>query len=132
MMSAFRASRRLRSPRGACLYTEQLADDCAAAARDERYLRSPAEMASSFADLPELLDNTHELATRLNLELRLGESSLPPIRRPVDDEHHLRRRGAPRPAGASRRNAGRRDAGYAERLDSELGVICRWGSRATS
>ena len=38
----------------------------------EQYLKSADEMAALFADVPDALDNTVALATRCNLELRLG------------------------------------------------------------
>jgi DNA polymerase-3 subunit alpha len=44
---------------------------------EEQYLRTPREMAELFADIPEALENTVEIARRCNLELRLGEPSLP-------------------------------------------------------
>ncbi|WP_186343152.1 DNA polymerase III subunit alpha [Allochromatium palmeri] len=44
---------------------------------EEQYLRTPAEMAELFADLPEALENTVEIAKRCNLELRLGKNYLP-------------------------------------------------------
>jgi DNA polymerase-3 subunit alpha len=98
---------------------------------DEQYLRSPQEMAELYADLPELLDNTVELATRLNLELKLGKSSLPayPVPSGSSTEQYLHeeaRRGleARLSAGASR--VADRDS-YASRLDTELGVICQMG-----
>ena len=43
----------------------------------EQYLKSPEEMAELFADLPEALENTVELAKRCNLELSLGTYYLP-------------------------------------------------------
>jgi len=42
-----------------------------------QYLRSPAEMAELFSDLPEAITNTVEIAKRCNLLLRLGEYFLP-------------------------------------------------------
>ena len=44
---------------------------------EEQYLRSPAEMALLFADCPEALENSVEIAKRCNLELNLGKSFLP-------------------------------------------------------
>jgi DNA polymerase-3 subunit alpha len=44
---------------------------------DQQYLRSPAEMAELFADIPEALENSVEIAKRCNLELTLGKSFLP-------------------------------------------------------
>lgn len=43
----------------------------------QQYLRSPAEMIELFADLPEAIENTVEIAKRCNLELTLGENYLP-------------------------------------------------------
>ncbi|MBK1693968.1 DNA polymerase III subunit alpha [Chromatium weissei] len=43
----------------------------------EQYLRTPAEMIELFADLPEALQNTVEIAKRCNLELTLGKNYLP-------------------------------------------------------
>jgi DNA polymerase-3 subunit alpha len=43
----------------------------------QQYLRTPAEMSELFADAPEALANTVEIARRCNLDLRLGESVLP-------------------------------------------------------
>ncbi|AFL73095.1 DNA polymerase III subunit alpha [Thiocystis violascens] len=44
---------------------------------DEQYLRTPGEMAELFADLPEALENSVEIAKRCNLELTLGKNYLP-------------------------------------------------------
>jgi len=43
----------------------------------EQYLRGPEEMAERFADLPEALANSVEIARRCNLELVLGKTFLP-------------------------------------------------------
>ena len=43
----------------------------------QQYLRTPEEMAELFADVPEALANTVEIARRCNLDLTLGESVLP-------------------------------------------------------
>ena len=57
----------------------------------QQYLRTPAEMAALFADIPEALTNTVEIARRCSLALRLGEMRLPAY--PVPDgssaERHL-------------------------------------------
>jgi DNA polymerase-3 subunit alpha len=63
--------RTLDDPRRAKLYSEQ------------QYLRSPAEMAELFADLPEALANSVEIARRCNLEITLGKNFLPDF--PVPD-----------------------------------------------
>ena len=44
---------------------------------DQQYLRSTEEMLALFADIPEALQNTVEIAKRCNLELTLGENFLP-------------------------------------------------------
>ncbi len=44
---------------------------------EQQYLRSPAEMCELFADIPEALENSVEIARRCNLELTLGENVLP-------------------------------------------------------
>jgi len=43
----------------------------------EQYLRSSEEMAKTFADLPQVLDNTIAIAQRCNLEIKFGEYVLP-------------------------------------------------------
>ena len=52
---------------------------------DQQYLKSATEMAELFADLPEALENTVEIARRCNLEVELGSSFLPDF--PVPDAH---------------------------------------------
>jgi DNA polymerase-3 subunit alpha len=49
----------------------------------QQYLRSPAEMAELFADIPEALENTVEIARRCNVELTLGKNFLPDF--PIPD-----------------------------------------------
>lgn len=44
---------------------------------DQQYLRSTEEMLALFADIPEALENTVEIAKRCNLKLTLGENFLP-------------------------------------------------------
>ncbi len=44
---------------------------------DQQYLKTPDEMATLFADLPEALENSVELARRCNLELEFGKNYLP-------------------------------------------------------
>ncbi|MGE4073476.1 MAG: DNA polymerase III subunit alpha [Lysobacterales bacterium] len=45
----------------------------------EQYLKSPAEMALLFADMPEALENTVDLARRLTLTLKTGTYYLPEV-----------------------------------------------------
>ena len=50
---------------------------------DNQYLRSAAEMGELFADIPEAIENSYEIARRCNLDLELGKSVLPAF--PVPD-----------------------------------------------
>src|SRR5690349_4304522 len=45
----------------------------------ENYMKTPAEMLETFADLPEALAATVEVADMVDLKLRLGETLLPPF-----------------------------------------------------
>ncbi len=102
---------------------------------EEQYLKTPAEMAELFADAPELLVNTVEIAKRCSLEIKLGASMLPayPVPSGCSTEGYLReqaQRGLAerlaRGARAARRGA--RPARRIEaRLELELGVICSMG-----
>ena len=44
---------------------------------DQQYLKTPEEMAALFADLPEALENTVEIAKRCNIVVQLGKNFLP-------------------------------------------------------
>jgi DNA polymerase-3 subunit alpha len=57
-----------------------------------QYLRSAAEMAELFADLPEALENTVEIAQRCNLQLTLGQAVLPefPVPEGMTTEEYFR------------------------------------------
>ena len=100
---------------------------------EEQYLKSPAEMAELFADAPELLANTLEIAKRCSLEIRLGASMLPayPVPAGSSTEEFLReesKRGLKARLAASPALCGTAAvAGYEARLDLELGVICSMG-----
>ena len=102
---------------------------------EEQYLRSPQEMASLFADIPEALENSVELARRLNVVIRLGKPSLPayPVPAGQTTEGHLREESA---LGLERRMrvlnavAGAVPVDRAlheHRLATELDVICQMG-----
>ncbi len=98
----------------------------------EQYLKSPREMADVFADLPELLDNTVELATRCNLELSFGTYFLPAF--PVPSEHTLdsfirsqSHEGLDKRLAAHDPAPGFAREDYAQRLDRELDVIVQMG-----
>ena len=96
----------------------------------QQYLRTPREMALLFADVPEALANSVEIARRASLILRLGEMHMPHY--PVPDgssaADFLRSESA---RGLARRLAAEHDAARIEqrqaRLQSELDVICQMG-----
>ena len=96
---------------------------------NEFYLRSTDEMASSFAEWPEALESTLEIAERCDVELELGGQLIPRYPTPdgADEGEYLRslvaqglreRYGDPPPADAL------------ERADYELGVIDKMGFNA--
>ncbi|MEM8787223.1 MAG: DNA polymerase III subunit alpha [Pseudomonadota bacterium] len=89
---------------------------------DQHYFKTQDEMAALFADLPEALDNTVEIARRCAFRARTRDPILP---RFADDEIEELRRQAR--AGLTDRLAVIPHAGpvedYEKRLDFELGVI---------
>jgi DNA polymerase-3 subunit alpha len=50
---------------------------------EEQYFKTQAEMAELFADLPEALENSLEIAKRCNIELTLGKNFLPDFPTPA-------------------------------------------------
>jgi DNA polymerase-3 subunit alpha len=104
---------------------------------EQQFLRTPAQMIELFADIPEAIANTVEIAKRCSLELKLGKSVLPPY--PVPDgtttEDFLRDEAASGlvlriaqviahpPAGARVVS----EEEYRSRLSVELDVICQMG-----
>jgi len=96
----------------------------------QQYLRSPAEMAELFADLPEALTNTVEIAKRCSLVLKLGEARLPeyPVPSGYDTAGFLREEAA---RGLAKRLERTTDPvrieKRRERLEIELNVICQMG-----
>jgi len=102
----------------------------------QQYLRTPEEMAELFADLPEALENTVEIARRCNLRLELGKNVLPEFPTPAGMnadvyfttqardglERRLQRLLDPAAADFTER---RRP--YDERLELELKVIVQMG-----
>jgi len=101
---------------------------------EEQYLKSPAEMAALFADAPELIANSLEIAKRCSLEIKLGASMLPAYPVPAGEttEGFLRQesqRGLGVRIDEARTLRGIVCEGerYAARLELELGVICAMG-----
>jgi DNA polymerase-3 subunit alpha len=113
----------------------QLADSSRARRyTEEQYLKSPAEMAELYADAPELLRNTVEVAKRCSLEIRLGASMLPAYPVPAgsttegflreESQRGLAARLAATPALVADASSAQV---YEARLQLELGVICAMG-----
>jgi DNA polymerase-3 subunit alpha len=113
-----------------CIHDGALLADATRVRRYSRqqYLRSAQEMAALFADLPEALANTVQIARRCSLTLNLGEARLPqyPLPAGVSTEQYLREQAA---RGLEERLAAsaREPAGYQQRLGTELDVICQMG-----
>jgi DNA polymerase-3 subunit alpha len=96
---------------------------------EAQYLKSPAEMSALFADLPEALANSVEIARRCSFELRLDATHMPRFEVPegMTASNLLRERAR---AGLEARRASSGPAAgdlYPQRLASELDVICRMG-----
>jgi len=99
---------------------------------EEQYLKSPAEMAELFSDLPEALENAGELAKRCNLELAFGKYYLPDFPTPGGEsvEEFLKKAAL---EGLARRLNTRgtahdfNDDDYHDRLAVELEVINNMG-----
>jgi DNA polymerase III subunit alpha len=121
-----------------CIHEGRTLDDPRRPRRysEEQYLRTPAEMAVLFADCPEALASSVEIAKRCNLELTLGKSFLPafpiPQGQTIDSffAEESRRGLAGRIErghldGSPGRDGQRRH--YDERLELELGVISQMG-----
>lgn len=103
---------------------------------DQQYLRSTEEMLSLFADIPEALQNSVEIAKRCNLTLTLGENFLPDFPVPAgmtlgdlmasESKKGLEDRLRQYPAigtGTKEEN----EQVYYERLETELTVITEMG-----
>ncbi|MFV2091013.1 MAG: DNA polymerase III subunit alpha, partial [Pseudomonadales bacterium] len=119
-----------------CIHDGRVLDDPRRERRysAEQYLKTPEEMARLFADIPEALANTLEIAKRCNVQLQLGRYFLPNY--PVPDgltlEVYLERCAR---VGLKERLQALAEWGelerpteeYEERLTYELGVIHQMG-----
>ena len=103
---------------------------------DQQYLRTPAEMAELFADLPEALENSVEIARRCNLRLELGKNVLPdfPVPAGMDTVEHFAAQAhagleqrLPRLLDVSAPDFAERRQPYDARLELELKVIIQMG-----
>ena len=101
----------------------------------EQYFKTQEEMQALFADLPEALANSVEIARRCNLTLALGESRLPEYPTPggMTHEDFLRSQAA---RGLDQRLAAlfpdpaertAQEPGYRQRLEFELKTIVQMG-----
>ena len=113
-----------------CIHDGALLADAGRVRRYSRqqYLRTPQEMAALFADVPEALANSVEIARRCSLVLNLGEAKLPqyPLPAGVGTDDFLRAESA---AGstAALPMPPRAPPAHRERLGRELEVICQMG-----
>jgi DNA polymerase-3 subunit alpha len=114
-----------------CIHEGALLGDASRPRRytPQQYLRSAEEMADLFADLPEALANSVEIARRCSLLLQLGESRLPeyPVPKGQTTEEFLRAESASGLKDRLKRLPNAEVASYRQRLDTELEVICKMG-----
>src|SRR6266850_3412080 len=97
----------------------------------EQYFKCRADMVKLFADLPQALDNSVEIAQRCNLEIELGKNRLPAFPTPpgVTVDQYLENAAE---AGLARRLEklglkGDAAARYRERLAFEIRTIVQMG-----
>ena len=98
----------------------------------QQYLRSDAEMATLFADIPSALKNTVEIAKRCNVEVPLGTYYLPdyPIPNGLGPEDYIQQvsqEGLDRRLTKTGPLNGFTVQDYSDRLAFELGVINQMG-----
>ncbi len=100
---------------------------------EEQHLKSAAEMAALFSDLPEALENSVEIARRCNVELELGQTFLPDYPVPAGETTGSHLRTLAGTALEARLNSllpaapAYSPADYRARLARELDVICDMG-----
>lgn len=121
-----------------CIYQGMTLDDRRRSKlySEQQYLRSSDEMAQLFADIPQALQNTIEIAKRCSVPLQLGEYFLPeyPVPQGLTTDEFFRRISH---AGLSERLAFlfdttavgflEKEQHYKERLDFELDIILQMG-----
>jgi DNA polymerase-3 subunit alpha len=96
---------------------------------NEFYLRDNQEMSTSFAEWPEAIASTLEIAERCSVELELGKQLIPSFKTPdgTDEREYLRARVR---EGLTLRYGDPPPAEAVERMEMELGVIDRMGFNA--
>ncbi len=92
---------------------------------DQLYLKTEQEMAALFPEVPQALQNTHDIAMRCHVDFEFGHYHLPdfPVPGGEDHAHYLRRLCF---EGAEKRY-GKVEGKVKERLEYELSVIERCG-----
>ncbi|CAG4884887.1 DNA polymerase III subunit alpha [Georgfuchsia toluolica] len=102
---------------------------------EQQYFKSQAEMAELFADMPEALENSVEIAQRCNLSIELGKNQLPQFPTPASmtlDDYLAaeaaagleKRLGQLFPTASTRES---RRAEYVARLEFEIKTIVQMG-----
>ena len=121
-----------------CIHESRVLGDSRRVRRhsEQQYLRTPAEMAELFDDLPEALANTVEIARRCALDLKLGtyflpDYPIPPGETEVSFFEAESRRGLERRLAklldADALDYAERRKVYDDRLAFELGIILQMG-----
>jgi DNA polymerase-3 subunit alpha len=110
-----------------CIGTQSTLDDPSRYrfGSDQIYFKSPVEMAQLFPDMPEALTNTVEIAERCSVEIK-APAQLPKTKVPdgyASEADYLTQMAK---AGLKDKYS-RITPGIQERLDYELGVICKMG-----
>lgn len=93
---------------------------------DSFYLKTEAEMLSSFVNVPEALENTQIIADNCNFDFEFGKTKLPNFTVPDGKSHYdyLREKSY---EGLRRRYGEQPDKAYIDRLEYELSVINSMG-----
>src|SRR4051794_17785332 len=96
---------------------------------NEFYLKDSGEMTTAFAEWPEAIASTREIAERCNVEIELGKQLIPryPTQDGQDEASYLRERAF---EGLRARYGDPPPAEAVERLEMELDVIVRMGFAA--
>src|SRR3954465_10270401 len=107
---------------------------------NEFYLKDSQEMADSFAEWPDAIPTTLEIAERCNVEVELGKMLIPSYPTPNGEDEveylralaheGLRRRYGDPPPAAAAAGPQRPPAAAVERLEMELDVIIKMGFAA--
>ncbi|MFA6518568.1 MAG: DNA polymerase III subunit alpha [Candidatus Shapirobacteria bacterium] len=89
------------------------------------YVKSPEEMISQFADLPDAINNTQKITDKCNLEIEIGKWYFPKFKLPegVTPEDKLREITYQK----AKEHYGTISSEVQERLDFELSIICPKG-----